>query len=348
MATNGPIPTAGQQASKCCHLPVPDRNILCAYDTNRGLPVLLEDGTRRYVWGLGLAYEVEGTSALVYHVDGLGSVRAITDATKAVGQTYESDEFGVPITTSGGSAQPFGFTGEQNDPEVGLVYLRARQYDPLLGRFVSRDRWAGSARRAVSLNRFTYVSNNPATHTDPSGFCTDPDPGGSYPRYCIETFIPDASVGGFRGDNRGPNASGGTFRTHQQVTRRSDGSLVESHNAGTSIFELTGHSRQGDVWLCGAAKARTLRNDIIRSSCSGSDGLAYGVAPPAVYTIDIEESEDSVRVSAASGTLFPSIEVWKYGPDGARLIFFYDSAAAGTNPFTDLWDDTYPLSNSSP
>lgn len=140
------------------------------YDVNRGLPVLLEDGARRYVWGLGLAYEVEGSAALVYHVDGLGSVRALTDGSKVVVQTYESDEFGVPIAASGGSSQPFGYTGEQRDPENGLVYLRARYYDALSGRLVSRDEYGGVLGRPCSLNRFTYTINNPATYTDPSGW----------------------------------------------------------------------------------------------------------------------------------------------------------------------------------
>ena len=45
--------------------------------------MLLEDGQRRYVWGRGLAYATTaaGTSvAHVYHQDGLGTVRALTDA----------------------------------------------------------------------------------------------------------------------------------------------------------------------------------------------------------------------------------------------------------------------------
>jgi len=112
---------------------------------------------------------VEGTSALVYHVDGLGSVRAITDSTKAVVQTYESDEFGVPITASGGSDQPFGFTGEQRDSESNLIHLRARSYDPQLGRFIGRDTIPGETGRPATLHRFGYVEGNPVNRTDPSG-----------------------------------------------------------------------------------------------------------------------------------------------------------------------------------
>jgi RHS repeat-associated protein len=141
------------------------------YDANRGLPVVLEDGTRRYVWGLGLAYEVETATntALVYHVDGLGSVRAITDSTKAVVQTYQSDEFGAPITSSGGSAQPFSFTGEQRDPEGSFVYLRARLYDPTAGRLIQRDRVGVRLAVPQLQNRFAYALNNPTNLADPSG-----------------------------------------------------------------------------------------------------------------------------------------------------------------------------------
>ncbi|MEK7214293.1 MAG: hypothetical protein AAB289_01675, partial [Chloroflexota bacterium] len=49
-------------------------------DVNRGLPVVLDDGTRKYVYGLGLAYAVEGSNVLTYHTDGLGSVRAVFEA----------------------------------------------------------------------------------------------------------------------------------------------------------------------------------------------------------------------------------------------------------------------------
>ena len=51
------------------------------YDANRSLPVVLTDGTLKYVWGNGLAYATDSSGNIqnVYHDDGLGSVRAITD-----------------------------------------------------------------------------------------------------------------------------------------------------------------------------------------------------------------------------------------------------------------------------
>jgi RHS repeat-associated protein len=112
-----------------------------AYDVNRSLPVVLTDGTLKYVWGNGLAYATNTSGAVrnVYHTDGLGSVRAITDATGNVSQTYQTDEFGVPSLTQGTNPQPFRFTGEQRDSESGFEYLRAGYYAPTLGRFVTRD-----------------------------------------------------------------------------------------------------------------------------------------------------------------------------------------------------------------
>jgi RHS repeat-associated protein len=157
---------AGKRASKT----VSSTTASYVYDVNRGLPVLLEDDTRRYVWGLGLAYMVESGAALVYHTDGLGSVRAVTNSSVGVVQTYDFDEFGVPIMAQGGSAQPFGFTGEQRDGENNLVYLRARFYDPQLGRFIQRDLRFGQVSVPSSLNRYVYSLSNPVNRVDPSGY----------------------------------------------------------------------------------------------------------------------------------------------------------------------------------
>ncbi|MBI3966997.1 MAG: carboxypeptidase regulatory-like domain-containing protein [Chloroflexi bacterium] len=143
------------------------------YDVAGGLPVLLDDGTRKYVWGQGLAYALEGPNKNleVYHSDGLGSVRAITNGSGNVVQTYQTDEFGVPIVDQaapGRESQPFQYTGEQRDP-TGLVYLRARMYDPKLARFLQQDPLAQSGPGSQGWNRYAYVGNNPANLTDPSG-----------------------------------------------------------------------------------------------------------------------------------------------------------------------------------
>ncbi len=65
--------------------------------------------------------------------------------------------------------QSFTFTGEQVDAESGLVFLRARYYDPMTGRFVSKDPFGGFDNDTQSLNRYVYVQNNPISMADPTG-----------------------------------------------------------------------------------------------------------------------------------------------------------------------------------
>ena len=144
-------------------------NLNYVYDVNKSLPDVLSDGTYTDVYGVGLAFAVDSSGNLqVYHTDGLGSVRAITDNNGNVIQTYQADAFRVPTQAQVTSAQPFQFTGQQVDYN-GLVYLRARYYDPTSGRFLSRDPLAGSLLDPLSLNRYSYVANNPASLVDPSG-----------------------------------------------------------------------------------------------------------------------------------------------------------------------------------
>jgi RHS repeat-associated protein len=64
---------------------------------------------------------------------------------------------------------PFLFTGREYDPETGLIYLRARYYDPSTGTFLQEDSFPRFLEDSQSLNRYSYVYNNPINATDPSG-----------------------------------------------------------------------------------------------------------------------------------------------------------------------------------
>jgi len=149
------------------------------YDVARPLPVLLQDqasGTkappsRRYVWGAtGQAYGASGSGVLVYQTDGLGSVRALTDGTGTIVQTYRTDAFGNPDTTytQGTVTQRFQYAGEERD-EDGIIFLRARYYNPSIGRFMSRDPPPKSGPGITGWNRYAYASDNPVSLVDPSG-----------------------------------------------------------------------------------------------------------------------------------------------------------------------------------
>src|SRR5438309_317081 len=62
------------------------------------------------------------------------------------------------------------FTGYEHDTESGLDYAHARYYANKQGRFTSGDPLAGTRFNPQTLNRYTYVLNNPLRYVDPSGY----------------------------------------------------------------------------------------------------------------------------------------------------------------------------------
>lgn len=107
--------------------------------------------------------------ARYYHYDGTGHVRAITDSTGAVVERYDYDAFGALRNTPTGLSNDRRFTGEQHDAETAYTYLRARYYDPALGRFISKDPFKGVKSDPQTLNGYIYSVNNPVNRVDRSG-----------------------------------------------------------------------------------------------------------------------------------------------------------------------------------
>ena len=90
------------------------------------------------------------------------------------------DRFSRPIccpwpgTTApaGGWQQSHLFAGEYWDQDSQLLYLRARWYDPQIGRFISADPFEGRQRDPRSLNRYSYAHGDPVHGSDPTGRMT--------------------------------------------------------------------------------------------------------------------------------------------------------------------------------
>ncbi len=66
-------------------------------------------------------------------------------------------------------ANPFKFTGQWHDVEIDQYYLRARQYDPTMMRFTSRDPIVGDRQEPLTLHKYLYCLNTPVNRIDPSG-----------------------------------------------------------------------------------------------------------------------------------------------------------------------------------
>ncbi|USB31956.1 RHS repeat-associated core domain-containing protein [Paenibacillus sp. YPG26] len=67
------------------------------------------------------------------------------------------------------SRRAFRSSGELWDDTTKLQYLRARWYDPSVGRFINEDTYEGELNNPLTLNLYTYVHNNPLIYTDPTG-----------------------------------------------------------------------------------------------------------------------------------------------------------------------------------
>jgi RHS repeat-associated protein len=93
-----------------------------------------------------------------------------------------TDLAGAPLGAQGRGGPREGFTGHYHDDEYGLINMKGRWYDPQAHRFLTPDPFIGNVLAGQSHNRYSYVSNNPATHTDPTGLLIieggDPRSGG--------------------------------------------------------------------------------------------------------------------------------------------------------------------------
>jgi RHS repeat-associated protein len=114
------------------------------------------------------------------HSDHLGSVDAVTNVGGTVAERRSYEPFGQarsvdtlePISNAN-QLEHFGFTGHEEDGELGLVNMRGRLYDPKLGRFLSADPFVQNPGHSQSWNRYSYIQNSPLNGTDPSGFLCD-------------------------------------------------------------------------------------------------------------------------------------------------------------------------------
>jgi RHS repeat-associated protein len=123
-----------------------------------------------------------------YNFDHLGSVTAMSDQTgQVLGASSGSsstlmnyDAWGLRRNPDGESATTPGsfslqtghreYSGHETIPDLGLINMNGRIYDPVLGRFLSPDPNVQFLTDLQSYNRYSYVHNNPLSFTDPTGF----------------------------------------------------------------------------------------------------------------------------------------------------------------------------------
>ena len=87
-------------------------------------------------------YHKQGNDFAYYHYDGSGSTRTLTDNTQSVTKTYIFSGYGELIASPGAGSTPFaykGAVGYYTNSATGDIYVRARTYQPVTGRWLSKD-----------------------------------------------------------------------------------------------------------------------------------------------------------------------------------------------------------------
>ena len=128
-----------------------------------------EKGMIRYIRGYDLIASDADSARTYYHYasDELGSITHVI-AGEDILNRYEYDAWGNLTFCEETVENRFKFNGQQYDPISQQYYLRARYYNPVIGRFTQEDTYRGDG-----LNLYAYCRNNPVYYADPSGHSCD-------------------------------------------------------------------------------------------------------------------------------------------------------------------------------
>jgi len=155
---------------------------------------------------LGMVLQASANARIVYyHNDGLGSPIAASDGQgnllwSAAYHPYgDRDQSPDAYQASLGNGR--WYTGHPHDDALGLTYMQARYYDPVVGRFISVDPLAFSQADPQTFNRYAYAKNNPYKYFDPNGLDA-----------MVFSWNETAAVGG------GVSVGGGVYATYPGQT----------------------------------------------------------------------------------------------------------------------------------
>jgi RHS repeat-associated protein len=235
---------------------------------------------------------------------------------------YSYDVFGATRNHSGASAQPFTFTGEQGDGELGLVFLRARYYDPAVGRFTTQDKWPRPIGDIQEQNRYIYARNSPINLLDPSGFAS------TYWKARVGAFL-------------GLGASLEYARYTDVETGKSEGlwSLGAGGGLGLKGTVESGISTSRSLPSTGVdirARANILGLGVSSKADLGSGKATVGGSVPSVIPFLGLKSEISDDLGASSSA------VASFGPEASgTLNIRYRTGQLGDWLFDTFWQPRY-------
>ncbi len=217
------------------------------------------------------------------HVDHLGSTDVITKDDGSVDERRSYDVFGARRNPEwGGPAGNFtssttrGFTGHEEDDDLGLVNAKGRMYDARLGRFTTTDPVIADIWDGQSLNKYSYVGNNPLAFVDPTGFVPNTiviPPEVDYIDQVVHVVYPDGFV-------------------PEPIIEPDSSDSLESTNSMRSTADMgtTGNGAGGLPQDTTEPESSAWRNDPYVNGAGGFGvGLLEGMIPGSALAYDLQD-----------------------------------------------------------
>lgn len=229
--------------------------ILAEYDGSGNL-------VANYVYGLGLVYKVDAADKpYYYHYNFTGSTVAMTDTSGNVVNKYAYAPFGRVAGSVESVPNLFRYAGKSGvvDDKNGLYYMRARYYDPEVGRFITKDPIGFDG----GVNLYGYVENNPTNYIDPQGLSMSDSFGKLVWKVIVEAIVKPIVKPVIKKLAKEGAENMGADVVQQYVNKRDEGMNSNLCDKGhTDINPLTGQKyseyraptpeeaeRQKDIWV---------------------------------------------------------------------------------------------------
>jgi RHS repeat-associated protein len=131
------------------------------------------------------------------HHDQQGSTRLLTGSTGTVTGKCTYGAYGSP-TCEGATTTPLGYDAQYASSDTGLIYMRARTYDPATAQFLTVDP-LGELTRAP----YNYTGDNPLNHADPKGLTSIWEESGPCSFPCVPPLVSKGVEESFESAQRG-------------------------------------------------------------------------------------------------------------------------------------------------